>query len=86
MVAEVRFHIRDENGGAADEGHFGATRVLHRRYGEAVGDVTRKNVVDGGALVQNNLYCIPQEHDSLEPCAIPPEPRRSGSPPRLLIE
>ena len=86
VVASERFHIRDENDGVADERHLGVVPVLDRRYGGVVEDETRKKAVDGGALVQNNRYCIPQVHDSFEPCAIPPEPRRSGRSPRLLIK
>jgi hypothetical protein len=50
-------------------------------------DVARMSVAGGGVfLVQRNRCCTPQGHDSFEPCDVPPEPRRSGKPPRLLVE
>jgi hypothetical protein len=37
--------------------------------------------------VQNSRYIVVlQGHDTVEPCAIPPEPRRSGRSPRLLVK
>jgi hypothetical protein len=66
--------------------HVAGRGLKRQRAGVVDEDVTRMSVAGGGVLVQNNRCCTLQGHDSFEPCAIPPEPRRSGRPPRLLVE
>ncbi len=87
VVEWERFHIQGEYDDVEDVARHAVGRGLNRqRAGVVDEDVTRRSVAGGGVLVQNNRCCILQGHDSFEPCAIPPEPRRSGRPSRLPVE
>jgi len=83
----VCFHIPGENGDVGNVAWHAMCRGLNRqRAGVVDEDVARMSVAGVGVLVRSNRCCTRQGHDSFEPCAIPPEPRRSGRPPRLLAE
>jgi len=85
VVAWAGFHIQGEDDDVGYGVWHAEGRGLKRqRAGVVDEDVTRMSVA-GGVLVQGNRYIL-QGHDSFEPCAIPPEPRRSGRPPRLLVK
>ena len=87
VVGWARFHMQGEHDDVGNAAWRAVGRGLNRqRAGVVDEDVARMSVAGGEVLAQRSRYCILQGHDNFEPCAIPPEPRRSGSPPRLLVE
>jgi hypothetical protein len=87
VVAWDRFHIQDGDDAVNGVRHVTDRGLKRQRAGVVDEDVARKSVAGGGVLVQNTRYIVVlQGHDTVEPCAIPPEPRRSGRSPRLLVK